>query len=132
MAITGSKAQSWSIDVILAVVIFMGAFFVFFIFINQNSNTKASDLQEDASIVIKQVATEHNSLNVVDNNEINITKMNELKNLSYDQLKEMLAIQGDFCIYIEDEQGHIVLINNSYKGIGTQKINISGTPCSQK
>ena len=58
-------------------------------------------------------------------------KIGELKNLSYHELKSRLRMEGDFCIYFEDEKGNIVLINNSYKGIGASNINISGTPCSQ-
>lgn len=132
MALINPKAQSWSIDIIIAVVLFIGAFFAFFAFLNQNSNSKAGDLQQDASTIIKQVGAEKSPLNIIENNALNITKMNQLKNISYEELKQMLRVQGDFCIYIEDEQGHIVLVNNSYKGIGSPDINISGTPCSQK
>ena len=126
------KAQSWSIDIILAVIIFIGTFFVFYTLLNINPNVKASALKEEASIVIRQVASGDTSIRIVDNNELNITKLNELKNLSYDELKRRLRIEGDFCIYIEDEKGNLMLINNSYKGIGSPIINLSGTPCSQK
>lgn len=125
------KAQSWSIDVILGVIVFMAAFFIFYMLLNTNQNTKVSNLKEDASIVIKQVASDA-PLGIVNNNEINVSKVNELKNLSYDELKRRLRIESDFCIYFEDEKGYIVIINNSYKGVGASSINLSGTPCSQK
>lgn len=127
-----SKAQSWSIDIILGVFIFIGAFFVFYALLGENPNTKAANLKEDASTVIKQLVSGGSPQRIVDNNEINLSKVNELKNLSYDELKRRLRIEGDFCIYIEDEKGNIVLINNSYKGIGAPTINLSDTPCSQK
>ncbi len=127
-----SKAQTWSVDVILAVIIFMGAFFIFYALLYGNSNTEAGSLKEDASIVIKQVSSGDSSLKILNKNELNISKANELKNLSYEELKQRLRVEGDFCIYIEDENGNLVLINNSYKGIGSSSINISGTPCSQK
>ena len=126
------KAQTWSVDIILAVIVFMGAFFIFYTLLYGNSSTKASNLNEEASIVIKQVSSGDSSLRILNKNEINITKINELKNLSYDELKQRLRVEGDFCIYVEDENGNIVLLNNSYKGIGSSSINISGTPCSQK
>jgi hypothetical protein len=81
---------------------------------------------------VRQVASGESNVRIVDNNQVNISKFNELKNLSYDDLKSALRISGDFCIYLEDEKGNIVLINNSYKGIGSPNINLSGTPCSQK
>lgn len=126
------KAQSWSIDIVLGVIVFMGAFFIFYAFLNANPNTKARNLNEEASSIIKQVASGDSSMRIIDNNEINMSKTNELKNLSYDELKRRLRVKGDFCIYFEDEKGYLVLINNSYKGIGAPNINISGTPCSQK
>lgn len=125
------KAQTWSVDIILAVIIFMGAFFIFYALLYENSGTKVSSLKEEASIIIKQVSA-GGSLRILNKNEINISKVNELKNLSYEELKQRLRVEGDFCIYIEDENGNLVLINNSYKGIGSSSINISGTPCSQK
>ena len=127
-----AKAQTWSVDIILAVIVFMGAFFIFYALLYENSSTKASDLKEEALIVIKQVSSGDSSLRILNKNEINITKINELKNLSYEELKQRLRVEGDFCIYVEDENGNIVLLNNSYKGIGSSSINISGTPCSQK
>ena len=127
-----SKAQSWSIDIALGVIIFIAAFFVFYALLNANPDAKAKNLQEEASLIIKQIASEEAPLRIVDNKEINVSRINELKNISYEELKRKLRSKGDFCIYMEDEKGNLVLINNSYKGIGSPDINLSGTPCSQK
>lgn len=126
------KAQSWSIDISLAVIIFIGAFFVIYTLLNANPNATLSNLKKDAANLIKQIAEEEAPIRVIDNNEVNESRLHELKNLSYDELKRMLRTEGDFCLYFEDEKGNIVLINNSYKGIGSPSINLSGTPCSQK
>ncbi len=128
----GSKAQSWSIDIILGVLIFTAAFFVLYSILYSNPNTKASSLNDQASIIIKQTTAGDGAVAIVNNNEVNISKFNELKNLSYEELKRTLRVEGDFCIYLEDENGNLVLINNSFKGIGSPSINLSGTPCSQK
>ena len=126
------KAQSWSIDITLGVVIFIAAFFVFYALLNANPDAKARNLQEEASLIIKQVGSEEAPLRIVDNKEINVSRINGLKSISYEELKRKLRIEGDFCIYMEDEKGNLVLINNSYKGVGSPDINLSGTPCSQK
>ena len=131
MARLNSKAQSWSIDIIIGVLVFIGAFFVVYALLNSNPETKTNNLKDDASLVVKKVTSE-GYLKIVDGNEINESKLNDLKNLTYDELKRILAIEGDFCIYFEDDKGNIVLINNSYKGIGAPNINLSNTPCSQK
>lgn len=126
------KAQSWSIDIALGVIVFIVAFFVFYALLNADSNTKAGSLKKEATIVIKQVGSGESLVRIIDNNEINETKAGALKNLNYDELKRELRIEGDFCIYLEDEQGNLVLINQSYKGIGAPNIDIGGAPCSQK
>jgi len=126
------KSQSWSIDIALGVIIFMAAFFIFYGLLTSNPSATASSLRQEASTVIRQVASEEAAIRIVDNNEINVSRLNELKNLSYDDLKRALRIGGDFCIYMEDNKGNLVLINNSYRGIGSPNINLSGTPCSQK
>ena len=130
--ISVKKAQSWSIDIALGVLIFTAAFFVFYALLNANTNTKAGNLKDEAYIVITQITSEDSIIKVVDGNEVSINKLNELKNLSYDDLKRKFRVEGDFCIYIEDDKGNFVIINNSYKGIGAPSINLSGTPCSQK
>ena len=119
-------------DIIIAVVIFISAFFIYYALVSSNPSEKAKSLKEDATSIIKQVGTEDSSLRVIDNKMLNESKLGGLKNLSYDDLKTMFRTEGDFCIYIEDDNGNIVIINNSYRGIGSSNINISGVPCSQK
>ena len=126
------KAQTWSVDIILGILVFMGAFIIFYAVLNQSPNTKVKNLKQEASIVIKQVSSDDTQLRIIDQNELNISRAGELKNLSYEELQKRLRIEGDFCIYIEDENGNVILINNSYRGIGSPDINITGIPCSQK
>lgn len=126
------KAQSWSIDVILGVLVFMAAFFVFYAVLNTNQGAKVGDLKRDASVIVKEISSGDSLLSIIDGNEINVSKVNDLKNLSYEELKRRLRIENDFCLYFEDDKGYIVIINNSYKGVGASSINLSGTPCSQK
>lgn len=126
------KAQSWSVDIMLAVVIFIGSFFIFYTLFDQGSNSKVDSLRDEAAVVIKGMSSGEDTIRVVSNNEVNLSKVSELKNISYEELKRMLRVEGEFCIYFEDDKGNVVLINNSYRGIGSSNINISGIPCGQK
>ena len=110
----------------------MVTFLTIYALVSSNQNSKVSELKEEASIVIKQIDADGSIIKIIDNNEVNQSRLNQLKNLSYDELKRELRINGDFCIYLEDDKGNLVLLNNSYKGIGAPTINLSGTPCSQK
>ncbi len=116
----------------LGLLIFVGAFFIFYAVLYQNPNTEVKNLKEEASTVIKQVSADNSQLRIVDGNEINLSRAGELKNLSYEELKKMLRVENDVCIYIEDEDGNIILINDSYRAIGSPDINVTGVPCSQK
>lgn len=126
-----SKSQTWSADIVLAVIIFMGTFVIFYVILYQNPNANVSNLKDQASTVIRQISSGDSSIKILNKNDVNVSKINELKNLSYDNLKQMLRVEGDFCIYIEDGTGNVVLINNSYRSVGSSSINISGTPCGQ-
>lgn len=126
------KAQSWSIDIALGVIVFVAAFFIFYTLLNADQGAKSANLRQEASNIIRQITSKGGSLRVVDNNNANLSRLNALKNTSYSELKKSLRVESDFCIYFEDEKGNVVLIDNSYKGIGSQNINLSSTPCSQK
>ena len=125
------KAQSWSVDVILGSIVFIAAFFAFYALLNAGTAPTVNDLKSDASIVVKEVASQDTPFRIVDNNEVNISRLVDLKNYTYSDLKRKMRIGSDFCIYFENENGDVILINNTYKGIGSPNINLSGTPCSQ-
>src|SRR3989338_46406 len=126
------KSQSWSIDVVLGVIIFFAAFMIFYFLLSSKPDTKVSRLKKDGGAVVEQIASDEAIYKIVDGYELNASKLGQLKNITYEELKKMLRIEGDFCIYLEDEKGNIVLINNSYMGIGSPNINLNGVPCSQK
>lgn len=125
------KAQSWSIDIVFGVIVFLVAFFVFFIVLSEDPTGKINRLKDEASSIIRQLVSGE-ELRIVDGTEVNVSRASKLKNTQYDELKRRFRVDSDFCIYIEDSKGNIVIINNSYRGIGAPSINISGAACSQK
>ena len=98
--------------------------------LNENPNTKAKQLSDDATVVLKQLTSEDALYRLVDNNEVNATKVRDLKNVNYEELKRRLRIEGDFCIYFQDDKGNIILIDNTYRSIGSPNINLNNVPCS--
>ena len=49
--------------------------------------------------------------------------------MDYNEVKDILGIKSDFCIYFEDVTGNLVRIDNTNLGIGSDKIFINGEPC---
>ena len=125
------KSQSMSIDILIGVIVFLAVFIVFYGILNPQQGSKAKNLKNDATTVIQQVSSIDAPYKIVEKEEINESRFVELKNLTYDEIKRNLRVDGDFCIFIEDNKCNIVLLNNTYIGIGSSIINVSDIPCNQ-
>lgn len=123
-----NKAQSWSFDVTLGVIIFLTAFISIFTLINYQQESNAGNVQAESSYLLSQIKAENSPLRIVQDNSINESGLGELASLSYGELKSKAGAKNDFCIYLEDANGNIIPINSSM-GIGSPDINVSGTPC---
>jgi len=55
-----------------------------------------------------------------------VTKMLEM---DYNELKTKCGVQYDFCVYFEDRNGSVIMINESSAGLGDTTVNVSGKPC---
>ena len=108
----------------------MGSFFLFYTLLYDDPSENAIRLKREASEVIKQISSD-NQLSIINESEIDPSKISELRNLSYDVLKARLRVEGDFCIFLEDEKGNIIVLNDTYVGIGSGIINVSNTPCNE-
>jgi hypothetical protein len=123
------KAQTWSFDIIVAVVIFAVAFLLFYYLLGLGQSSEIRDLQTQAEIVGKEITLENSSFSIIENDTINPKRLEELAGKNYSKIKRKLRIEGDFCIYIEDQDGNIIPVNDSVKAIGSPIINISDEPC---
>ncbi|MFH0867723.1 MAG: hypothetical protein V1831_00245 [Candidatus Woesearchaeota archaeon] len=85
--------------------------------------TSTADLEQEAEIVL-------NTLINKESNELIVEKVRNLDEMSYDEIKSMLGIRRDFCIFLEDVSGNIVQIDNlDNLAIGSEKIYINGEQC---
>lgn len=128
-SIWNTKSQAWSIEAMIAVVIFLGVIFLFFSFFNANSGTKGEELEEDAEKLIGDIYSENPNVDLLDGNKINSTKAEDLLGMNYSDIKSQLNIRNDFCLYFEDENGNIIFINYTHSGIGSSSINVSNVSC---
>jgi len=122
------KGQVWSTDVIIGIVIFISVIALFYSLLSDKGEDKEALLKANAERVLLKLSTDPELKVIEEGNEINITKLGDLTNLDYEELKKKLGVQGDVCLYLEDENGRVVPINGK-TGIGSPKLNISGKPC---
>lgn len=124
------RSQAVSMDVMLAIVIFIGTIFVFYAIFNTNQTDTAKELEKDASKVLKSVSSKGSNVGIIDGIEINEAKLEQLLGENYETIKEKIRAEKDFCIFLEDESGDIVYLSPGQTGIGSSNIIISDVPCN--
>lgn len=112
--------QSWSVDLIIGVIIFMLIVAVFYALITAKTKPEFEELQEDARSVVAKVETApDDSFGLIKAGQIDPARLQELCDMPYDQLKAELGIENDICIYLEDQNGNIIPCGTGNKtGIG--------------
>ena len=135
------RGQSWSMDLIIGVVIFLLAIGVIYAVLTSKAKEDTTPLRLESEAVATKLTTtdaaQNKDILVAQNNQLDINKLNNLTQEDYEKLKKELGVTNDFCIYLLDEKGNLVYLTTSsgnYTGIGPadSKFNISGVPCGKK
>jgi hypothetical protein len=138
------RGQAWSMDLVFGVLIFLLAVGIIYAMVmgrNDNdiaplrleSEVIAGKLQSDATIAL----TSDNQLNLTRLAEFAANATNPSSGINYESIREQLGVTGEFCIYLQDNEGNILYIVGSdgkrYTGIGsgTGELNVSGVPCGR-
>ena len=126
------KSQAFSMDIMLGVLIFLGTIVFFFLVLSNTQDDKVKELEQEASILAKELVSEESDLRVVDGKRVNTTKVENLLG-NHSDIKKNLRLKNDFCVFFEDNDGNILFINTSanknYSGLGSDIINVSNIPC---
>lgn len=143
----GARGQSWSMDLIIGVVIFLLAIGVIYAVLTSKAKEDITPLRIESEVVATKLtnseSTQTNELNVIKNNQLDIDKLSALTVKvqtpeGYEALKAQLGIKNNFCIVLLDERGNVVYLTDAtgknYTGIGPSdnNFNISGIPCGQQ
>lgn len=116
------RAQSWSIDVIIGVIIFMMIVAIFYAFLGAQSQASVEDLKADADTTSEKISGD---LGILSNGEFDQRALEELCNRPYSEVKALLGIENDVCIFLEDENGNIIPCGtNNKSGIGNGDISL--------
>ena len=87
-------------------------------------------LEQDAVAVLNKITDENTPVSLLKSNELIEERVEYLEQIGYDDIKRMVGINSDFCIFFEDVTGNLVRVNDVKSGIGSEKIHISGIPCN--
>ncbi|MBN2458968.1 hypothetical protein JXB28_01680 [Candidatus Woesearchaeota archaeon] len=124
------RGQVWSVDVLLAVVIFVSVILVFYVTMTAKQKQGLTDLESEATDL--KVALEMDrdfgflSSDTIDEEKLLAFIGNATNN--YTGLKNKLGVKGDFCVFYEDSEGRVIVVDNK-PGIGDSSVLIDGHPC---
>ena len=113
--------QTWSFDLLIAVVIFIVVVGIFYAFLsNDKDKTDPESLQDEAKSVSRLLNCDVSPSDfcIIQNGEIIESRLNALSAMTPEELADK-GIVGSYCIYFEDSQGNIVPINGGQAGIGS-------------
>lgn len=120
------KGQSFSMDIMIAVGVFVLAFIAFYFFISAPpKEVKTATLTEEGELAVKAITeSETSNISFISDNTIDEAKLQEVASKDYAELKHDLGLVSDFCIHFEDEKGNLINISD-VATIGSQDINIT-------
>ena len=117
------QGQSWSLDIILAFVVFVLIVGIFYALVSNNKKGATPDLTMESSTIASNLDSANgqnsNNLTIIDQGNVDDTKLKELYGSDYNNIKRQLGIRGEFCIYIIDQNGMLVAIDNDGEQIGS-------------
>ncbi|MFH1506570.1 MAG: hypothetical protein ABIE94_06310 [archaeon] len=131
------KGQVWSTDLIVAVIIFLVILAIFYTVMTNKARSPREDLEQQSDFIAAKLDKEKstNPYAVFRKNELDRESIDFLYNASYGELKRYFNIQGDFCIYLEDSEGYLLVwedsAGNKKTAQGNGTINVSYTPCGE-
>ena len=89
-----------------------------------------SELAKEAEIILDKLTNGNGEINLLNANELVEEKVIELHQMDYNNVKSMLGVKSDFCVYFEDISGNVITIDGISPGIGSNRIYVNGKPCN--
>lgn len=78
----------------------------------------------EAEIITNMILDDHKS-SFANKGIVDETKLEQIKNMDYEDFKKLLNAKNDFCVYMEDEKGNVILAK------GSSKLNGDGLHCRE-
>lgn len=74
---------------------------------------KTPNPSTQAAEKIAEIVLDDHPFSIATNGVVNESKLKEFRNMDYEELKKSMNAKGDFCIYIEDIDGNLILEKGS-------------------
>ncbi len=114
--------QVWSMDLVVAVIVFLLAIGVFYFFTHGTVTDESSTLQVESQIIANKLAGDEAG-SIANGTAINEVSLKNLVYADYGGLKGTFGVHDDFCIILRDQDGNIVVLGNQ-SGTGGYKVGV--------
>jgi len=131
------KGQAISIDLILALLVFVSVIVGFFYVVSiLSEKDETGTIKRQGEDIPRSLQANVSKFAFIKGNQIDIAKLLEFADQDYRQLQNSLGISNDFCIFIEDENGNVIPIEDSSgkkkAGIGSSKVTLGNSTHAYK
>lgn len=79
-------------------------------FYDKANNNKMTDAEKITGIIL-----DNHEISILTNGSVNQNKLNNIQNMDYSKLKSYFNVKEEFCMYLEDGNGKILLAKGSSK-----------------
>jgi len=130
------QGQSWSLDIVLAFVIFVLIIAIFYTVLSRDTEQRPEKIQLEAKTIsnnLDSATGQNSSLSIIDSGKIDSYKLTQLYSDDYLAIKNKFGIKGDFCIYIVDQHDNIIAVETPAGqkiGFGNGNLTINGVKCN--
>lgn len=131
---TKRSAQSWSMDLVIAVVVFGFIAVVFYSLLTIQQRPSIDELQVRAQTIENGLGSNIGSCGpIIQGQTITMEQLQCLYELDAATLRQELDVPGNFCIYIEDNDGSVLVVQNTSGAIrtavGDSALIVGGAAC---
>jgi hypothetical protein len=126
------KGQVWSMDLVIAVIIFLLAIGIVLFFTNTKSQTDTTRLRSESLLIADTlIGAEESGVTTqgaVD--EDRLVRVIDKSVTNYEDLKQEIGLRDDFCIVFLDQNNNVIVLGNETRsviGIGNSNLSLNLT-----
>jgi len=131
-------AQTWSIDLIIAMVIFILIITIFYAMISSPETTRTRELQEEGQKISAKLESSATACDLLDQGDISRDQLNLCFQSSVDEFRRKAGIRNRFCVYLQDQNGRTIAFERlqsgslvKQMGFGDPELTLAGVPCGE-
>jgi len=105
------KAQIFSTDVVIATILLILAFTTVIYLVSRSGETASSkELIKDNRMISEVLTKQESTIGFLFNNKIDETKLEEFATKDYEDIKQAMGLESEFCMHFEDEDGNLFVV----------------------